>query len=570
MRYRVLACDYDGTLAHHGKVDDATVAALARFVESGRKLVLVTGRLLDDLLSIFPDVHLFERIVVENGAVSYDPATRKSLRLAEPPPDAFLAALRERGVTPLGAGEVIVSTWEPMETTVLETIRELGMGHQVIFNKGAVMVLPSGIDKGTGLEAVLQELCLSGHNVVGVGDAENDHAFLQRCELAVAVQNALPLLKQRADLVTKAERGEGVTELIQEILASDLARLAPALTRHDLVLGTGEDGREFRIPAYGACVLIAGPSGSGKSQTTTAILERISGQHYQACLVDPEGDYGELEHAISVGEAERPPSIDEVLQLLKRPDTQVIVNLLGVSFADRPGFFATLLQRLQALRAQTGRPHWVLLDEAHHLLPSTWVPGQLTLPESLGSMVAVTVHVGEVSAAVLRMIQLVIAVGPKPEETLAAYAQAVGRPVPSWRAGESKEGDVVVWSPASSDPPLRVSATPAAWVHRRHRRKYAKGELGPDRSFYFRGPTGKLNLRAQNLALFVQISEGVDDSTWLFHLRRGDYSHWFREHIKDESLAMRAEEIERDPQATAESSRGLIRHAIEEHYTLPA
>ncbi|HEX9298197.1 MAG TPA: hypothetical protein VF881_20295, partial [Polyangiaceae bacterium] len=160
--------------------------------------------------------------------------------------------------------------------------------------------------------------------------------------------------------------------------------------------------------------------------------------------------------------------------------------------------------------------------------------------------------------------------GPKPEETLAAYGEALGREVPPWSAGESKEGDVVVWYPGSPDPPMRVSATPAAWVHRRHRRKYAKGELGPDRSFYFRGRSGKLNLRAQNLALFVQMSEGVDEATWLFHLRRGDYSRWFREHIKDESLAARAEEIERDRGAPAESSRMLIRQAIEEHYTLPA
>jgi hypothetical protein len=50
-----------------------------------------------------------------------------------------------------------------------------------------------------------------------------------------------------------------------------------------------------------------------------------------------------------------------------------------------------------------------------------------------------------------------------------------------------------------------------------------------DKSFYFRGPAGNLNLRAQNLVLFNQMAEGVDDETWLYHLRRGDHSRWFRE-----------------------------------------
>jgi HAD superfamily hydrolase (TIGR01484 family) len=106
-----------------------------------------------------------------------------------------------------------VATWHPNETVVLETIAELGLELQVIFNKGAVMVLPSGVNKATGLAAALHELDLSRHNVVGVGDAENDHAFLALCECSVAVANALPALAERCDLVTAAERGAGVEEL---------------------------------------------------------------------------------------------------------------------------------------------------------------------------------------------------------------------------------------------------------------------------------------------------------------------------------------------------------------------
>ena len=222
MRYLALACDYDGTIASHGSVREETVAALQRVVESGRKLLLVTGRQLEDLLAIFPQVTLFARVVAENGAVLYDPARREEKILAAPPPEEFHHALRGRGVWPLSLGHVIVATEHPYETAVLDTIQSLGLELQVIFNKGSVMILPSGVNKATGLTAALEEVGLSPHNVVGVGDAENDHAFLRLCECAVAVANALPMLKEQADVVTQSDCGAGVEELIEQLVSTDL------------------------------------------------------------------------------------------------------------------------------------------------------------------------------------------------------------------------------------------------------------------------------------------------------------------------------------------------------------
>jgi HAD superfamily hydrolase (TIGR01484 family) len=225
MRYRVLASDYDGTLATDGRVDEETLAAIERLRDSGRKLVLVTGRHLDDLLNVFPQINLCDWVVAENGALLYQPATREEKPLGESPPEEFIKALQERGVDSLAVGKVIVATWHPHETTVLEVIRELGLEWQVIFNKGAVMVLPSGINKAFGLSAALDEMGLSPHNTVSVGDAENDHALLDSCGCGVAVANALPMLKEHADYVTKGERGAGVVELIDRLIASDLAEL---------------------------------------------------------------------------------------------------------------------------------------------------------------------------------------------------------------------------------------------------------------------------------------------------------------------------------------------------------
>jgi hydroxymethylpyrimidine pyrophosphatase-like HAD family hydrolase len=231
MRYLALACDYDGTLAYRGRVDEATVAALRRLLASGRALVLVTGRELPELQECFPHLDLFAWVVAENGALLYNPATREGRTLVDPPPPRFVETLTRRGVAPLSVGKVIVATWHPHENVVLETIRDLGLELQVIFNKDAVMVLAAGVNKASGLGAALKEMGLSPHNVVAVGDAENDHAFLGLCEVGVAVDNALPALKEVADIVTKGDHGAGVQELIAELIANDLREREPRRKR---------------------------------------------------------------------------------------------------------------------------------------------------------------------------------------------------------------------------------------------------------------------------------------------------------------------------------------------------
>jgi HAD superfamily hydrolase (TIGR01484 family) len=207
--FLALAADFDGTIAHHGVVHPDTCGALQRLKETGRRLILVTGRELPSLQKAFPELAIFDLVVAENGALLYEPATRKENLIAPAPPAIFVEQLKQRNVTPLSVGHSIVATWEPNETTVLEVIRELGLELQIIFNKGAVMILPPGMNKATGLAAALAQLELSPHNVVGVGDAQNDHAFLHSCGCAAAVANALPPVKEAADIRLAGDHGAG-------------------------------------------------------------------------------------------------------------------------------------------------------------------------------------------------------------------------------------------------------------------------------------------------------------------------------------------------------------------------
>lgn len=570
MRYVAVATDYDNTLAVGGRVEQKTVAALERLNQSGRKIILVTGRRLPDILDIFPEIGLCERVVADNGAVLYRPATREQITLATPIPSGFVDELRRRQVAELSVGESIVGTIRPHELTVLEVIRDLGLELQVIFNREAVMVVPSGVNKATGLATALQEMGLSPRNVVAIGDAENDHALLNYCEYAVAVANAVPTLKDIADWVTTGAEGAGVAEIIRELVEHDLSVPPFNTNRRNILIGMHENSEEVSIPATGLNLLLAGSSGSGKSTLATGILERVIEQGYQFCVIDPEGDYEGFAGAVMFGTSQRGPGMAEILTALDGANTNLIVNLVGLSLQDRPDLFLALLPALQEHRAKFGRPHWILIDETHHLMPRDWQPVQDVMAQDWTGIVYVTVHPDQIAKQVLHMVDVVAALGDDPAGTIARFCRTLDVPVPQMEPTALNHGEAIFWDRRSHRPPYRVRIAPCEADRRRHRRKYAEGELPSDRSFFFRGPDNVLNLRAHNLILFMHMAEGVDEATWLHHLRQSDYSKWMEEGIKDPHLAEAVRLIEQQSSISAERSRQLVRSAIEERYTVPS
>jgi HAD superfamily hydrolase (TIGR01484 family) len=564
MYFVALATDYDGTLASDGVVSAATLASLQRLKETGRKLILVTGRELPDLRRVFPDIGIFDKVVAENGALLYTPATETEKAIAPEPPADFVASLEAKGVAPLSVGRSIVATWEPHQATALDTIKEFGLELDIIFNKGAVMILPSGVNKATGLDAALSEIALSPHNVVGVGDAENDHAFLRACGCSVAVANALPAVKDTADLVMKGSRGEGVEELIEALMEQDQdLGFAP---RNRILIGRDADGQPAELRPMD-CVLIAGSSGIGKSTLATALTERCVEKGFQFCVFDPEGDYGELENAVTVGDGNTPPNRKQALELLENPQTNIVLSALAVEQEKRPEFFAEFLPDMAGLRAKTARPHWLIADEAHHLIPKSRDSASLALSKELPGTILITVHPGAVAADALRLITAVLALGPKADEVVETFCRQIKMPLPEGlRAPEGEH--ILFWRPG--EPPRLVEAEKPRQSRKRHSRKYAQGELDEGASFYFRGPDGALNLRAQNLIIFLQIAEGVDDPTWEHHLRAGDYSEWFRRQIKDDALADEAAAVEADKTISPAESRKRIAECVRRRYTGPA
>ena len=568
MRYLVLVTDYDGTLASGGKADESTLSALERLRMSGRRAILLTGRQLDDLLTVCPRLSVFDYVVAENGAVLYEPRTRQQTLLGKPPPGRFLQRLRELTGDSIGVGKVIVDTRVPHHTAVLQAIQEMGLELQIVFNRDAVMVLPAGVNKASGMDHALRKLGLSPHEAIGIGDSQNDHSFLECCECAVAVANALPAIRELAAFTTAGEAGQGVAEVIDELIANDFSRMHGRLEKNLVAIGIGPDGKAVAIPPYGLNILIAGPSGSGKSTLTAGIVERLIDRAYQVCIVDPEGDYGTLPQVLSLGSPRHAIPVNEALAVLEDPKLNLNLNLLGISLADRPQYFGHLFPSLQAMRTRTGRPHWIVLDEAHHMLPFDWGHVDKALPHRLGETVLVTVHPEHLAPLTLSLVDVVVLVGQSPEKTLKAFADALGLDL-HWPDGLSyQRRHAVAWFPRSGKPPFSMRVTSSRVERIRHLRKYAEGNLR-DRSFYFRGPEGRHNLKAQNLLIFAQIAEGIDEETWLFHLYNGGYSTWFREAVKDPYLADQTERIEHRRDLQPAETRGLIVSFIEGRYTLP-
>jgi hydroxymethylpyrimidine pyrophosphatase-like HAD family hydrolase len=577
MILHVLACDYDGTIADHGHVTRATAAALARVRASGRKIVLVTGRMLPDLRHVCPTVdEMFDAVVVENGAVLYHPNRREVKLLGAAPEPTIVAELKRRGV-PLDIGSSILATLAPFAEECIAAIREAGVERTLVFNKGALMLLPGGVTKATGLDAALATLGYSPHNVAGIGDGENDHAFLSICEFAVAVGDAVPALKDRADLVTREPGSRGVARFIEDHVLSDAATLAPRIARHQLHVGDTAAGEPVRVRVHGTHLLVLGPSATGKSTLTGVVVERLVESGRSVCLLDPEGDYqslSELEGVVVFGgkAAHALPTTEELDQLLRRPRSSLVLNLSAMTRTEKVEYGTKVLAGAAATRAAVGLPHWLVIDEAHHIVPADGSPAIEALRPARDPVCLITLSVNDLAPEVHALPNTVASTDLAAfDETLVTLASARGEAPQRAMLGTDplERGEAgLAWLDDGQMLATRFRVARRRVEHRRHIRKYTEGELPPDRSFFFRGPDGALNLRAANLVRFCELAEGIDPATWEFHLRRGDYSRWLREMIKDPELAVEVHAIETNPSAAATDSRRDVLAAIRRRYAV--
>jgi haloacid dehalogenase-like hydrolase len=563
MRYLALAMSLDGALAAAGRID----AALEQLRRSGRRALLVTARQLGELPSVFPRLELFDCIIAENGAILHWPARRERLSLRGPVPESFERALRQRILSPIERGQVVLYTHASQACALVETSRELGLELQVLFCGESALAVPPGVNKGAGLQEALLSLGLSPHEVVSIGREANDHSLLDMSECAVALADALPALKERAAFVTRGEASAGVVEVIEALVRDDLQAARRWIPHDSLLLGFDEAGEAVCIPAYGDNVLVAGPRGSGKSSYAFGFLERLIQKKYQPCIIDPVGDFELREDMVRLGSRVRAPRASEVLAALADPSVKLVVNLAGLRPYEQPGFCSELFAALSEMRMRTGRPHWIVVNGAQHLWPSDWraAPG---IASRLRETLLLAENPGEVAHPILRQVDVAVATGPEPARALGQLAEALDETTPHMPLSAVQEDEVLAWFITEGHWPMRLRVSPRHSERLLRLREHVEGDLGSG-SFVFRGPEGRLGLRARNLSTFCQLAEGVDEQTWLFHLWHGDLSRWIRNVLRDDELAREVSTIERRYDLPAAESRRQVCGAIAHRYALP-
>lgn len=434
MRYVVLAAGFDGTLARDGRCDERCIDVLRQLSATGRKLILVTGRELRRLLEVFPEARLFDYIVAENGAVLHRTATRQSEILGQAPPEILLQELRRRRISPLSVGSSIISTTAEHLDVVSESLRKLKlhMDYELVMNDDSLLILPPGIDKASGMNEALRELGVSRHNLVAIGNAENDLPMLAWAEHAVVVSNATESVQQAADRVTEGAYCEGFLELSRDLMATDLASSVP---RRRVLLGKSEDDREITLSPCQDSVLVTGPDEVARALICNRLLEQLMQQDYQCCVIGADRNVpiasprGAFANMSSWGDAHEAPRLTDVLEALEPPTHSIEINLAALPVETRPVFVDALLLQLQALHDRTGRPHCILIHRAHHFLTGNQAPTAIRRLSEV-TMIYSTAAANELPSRVLDDVKLTIATGmgsndPPEESGESAQAQAV-------------------------------------------------------------------------------------------------------------------------------------------------
>lgn len=559
-RFRAVAIDYDGTLTTDLRPRDDVLDAIREYRDTGGTVVLCTGRILSELRSVFPeyDRH-FDAAVGENGAVCWCPGAGER-PLAPPVDEALERALRAGGV-PLRRGSVLLATQGAATELASAEIARLGVDAQLIHNRSELMLLPSGVTKGTGLVEVLAELGISRHSTAGIGDAENDHGLFDACEVGIAVANAVESLKRRADVVLGEADGSGVIEFLRGAVARGEILVHP--DRWRLEIGTTCDGEAVRLPGSDIDLLIAGSTGSGKSHLAGLVIEQAVSLGYTVCVVDPEGDHRDLARlrgVLTIGGTDGTPEPADVVRLLRNRFTSVVIDLSLLDGREQVAYWGRLGEALQALRVETGTPHWIVLEEADRLLGDRMLRDP-AVPHAPSGFCLVTYHPEALSAAVLAEIDCVLALRGAECFARIPVLDAAGAPPrhDAERMFTLESGMALL---ADREGLRRFRPAPRRTRHVRHWHKYLTGQVAPRLRFHFRDRNGPTGRSAGNISELHRELRRATSGVLLHHLQNGDVSRWLLDVIRDDSVAEDVRGLERWIQAESRPDSEVARRAL--------
>ncbi len=563
----MLALDYDGTIARDGILDGHVRDAIAEARANGIAVILVTGRILSDLKRVAGELDFVDAIVAENGAVLAFPNGHSWL-IGPPPAPVFVDELRRRGID-FTTGQCILETDAASARRILDVIRELELPLVLLFNRGRLMVLPQAISKATGLRHALTALRLSAHNAIGIGDAENDHDLLAACEIGVAVSWGSSALQRNAHEVIQ---GHGPSDLAPYIRqASSSMRLPPdRIGRNKIRMGTTDAGAPLVFPLRNQNVLITGDPRSGKSWAAGVFCEQLMLHDYCTCVIDPEGDYEQLEalpRVVAWGGDDPLPALPDLARLLRHPDMSVVINLSRAPYKEKVDYLMTLLPMLASLRRKTGLPHRIVIDEAHYFLHESNVKELLDL--DLGAYTLVTYRASDLNPDVRKALEIVCVTHTASRTEAQAIQAMFGNGNGDWSStlASLKDGEGVLLPQKAEAKLQRFSFLPRLTTHVRHRSKYFDVPVTDRQEFVFTVDGKPLGSPCRTLKEFVASLEKMPGEVLDGHARRGDFSQWIADVFHDHPLASDLRKLEqRCRLGYAESLSTEMARAIRERY----
>ncbi len=558
MRFQALACDFDGTLATEDRLHPDAAQALARARAAGLRVLLVTGRTFFELVRVCERLDLFDAVVAENGAVIYVPASAMIRDQGPPPPKRLAVELDRRGIS-YQVGRVIVATARSDEAQVREALGAAGVSRDLIYNRTSLMLLPAGVSKGKGVERVLQMMGLSFHDVLALGDAENDLDLFRACGWCGCPGDAVPSVRERADWVFPGHDGQAIAAAITgPILESRLpVHRSPG---HRIGIGwVVETSEPVSIPARGVNVLISGDPLSGKSWLAGALVERLVEARYAVCVFDPEGDYrvlGRLPGARWSEIHDESAMVRALEWFEQEPAACIVADLSLVARERKSDIVRAGLSAIRDLRRRRGVPHWVVVDEAHDPLRRDGVGDEVAGMEDRGFCLATYRPSWLRDTVAGAMDVFIVGCTTAPEEAAALAARLDSSLVSGALAAlpQLPIGELLVIQPDQDGrwTPLTFMAPPRQTTHVRHRKKYADSRVAHDRRFFFRRPDGRVIGEADSLNGFRRAVLGADDATLTYHADRGDFSRWVLDVFSDRELGRQFRKME------ARSRRGEV------------
>jgi hypothetical protein len=574
VKFLVLALDFDGTIARNDVLDPDVRVAIGELRAKGIVVVLVTGRIIEDLRRVAGDLHFVDAVVGENGAVIEFPDSGYSEDLGQPPPGSLLTELAGQGI-PYAVGKSIVEADTREAPRILGIVQRLELPLVLVFNRGRVMVLPQAISKATGLRKALAILRLSEHNAVAIGDAENDHELLRACEVGVAVAWGSEALKRSADYILPGGGPPAVAAYIREVAnRGDVP--VPLRTRRRLLLGHTDDGSSLALAVKGRNVLVAGDAKSGKSWVTGLLCEQLILYGYSLCILDPEGDYTSLETlpgVIVFGGADPLPRPRDLLRALRHADVSIVIDLSHIPHVEKLEYMRTVLPALATLRRHTGLPHRIVVDEAHYFLGDPDVQSLLDLDRN--GYTLVTYRASKLHREVLAASQAVIVTRESDPHEITALRRLC-RACDQMCENEWQQllGNLVIGEavalPITEETEgrvRRIRLAPRLTPHVRHLAKYIDIPVAESRAFVFWRAGSLTGRRARTLREFVEIVEGLPVAALDGHLRRNDFSNWIANVFGDHPLAVAVKHLEEEYRMgrTSEIPMGLVQ-AIRSRY----